>query len=156
MTHRERLTVPLSWVLLGLGVVASVAVTLLFYTPPLLALLVTLAAAAATAAVLRAQSALVVADVAGLRAGRSCVGWEWVTGVRVLGPDEVEDRLRGRTDVRCWRLLRPYLDRVVRIELADPADPHPAWLVASRHPEALAAAVAAHLAPAPAREDTPS
>ncbi|SDE37497.1 DUF3093 domain-containing protein [Auraticoccus monumenti] len=163
MTHRERLTVPVSWVLLGAVVVGSLTLTCLFATPPLVALLVTLVATAGTVAVLVSQSAPVVADADGLRAGRSRIGWEWVAGARVLSPEEVQDRVRGRADVRCWRLLRPYLDQVVRIELADPADPHPAWLVASRHPEALAAAVTAHLVPAgeatprpTAREDTPS
>lgn len=160
MTHRERLTVPASWVLLGLGVVGSITLTCLFATPPAVAVAVTLAALAGTAAFLLAQSTPVVADTTGLRAGRARIGWEHVAGARVLSPEEVQDVLRGRADVRCWRVLRPYLDRVVRVEVADPADPHPAWLVASRHPEALAAAVTSHLAAggtrATAREDTPS
>ena len=44
-------------------------------------------------------------------------------------------------DARAYLLLRPYLKRAVRVEIADPADPTPYWLVATRHPETLAAAL---------------
>ncbi|MFC6344403.1 DUF3093 family protein [Nocardioides hankookensis] len=40
-------------------------------------------------------------------------------------------------------LLRPYLKRAVRVEITDPADPAPYWLVATRRPEELAGALAA-------------
>ena len=46
-------------------------------------------------------------------------------------------------DARAYLLLRPYLNRAVRVEITDPADPTPYWLVSSRHPEALAAALGA-------------
>ena len=37
--------------------------------------------------------------------------------------------------------LRPYLSRAVRIGIDDPADPTPYWLVSSRRPDRLAAAL---------------
>jgi hypothetical protein len=44
-------------------------------------------------------------------------------------------------DARAYLLLRPYLKRSVRVEITDPADPTPYWLVATRHPTQLAAAL---------------
>ena len=44
-------------------------------------------------------------------------------------------------DARAYLLLRPYLKRAVRVEITDPADPTPYWLVSTRHPDRLAAAV---------------
>ena len=38
-----------------------------------------------------------------------------------------------------YLLLRPYVGRAVRVEVVDPHDPTPYWVVASRHPDALAA-----------------
>lgn len=152
MDHRERLTVPLGWVLLALGVVASITITCLFVTPPLVTAVITLAALAVTAGVLWTQSALVATDADGLQAGRAAVGWRWVGAARVLSGDEVEDRIRGRADVAAWRLSRPYLRRVVRVELDDPADPHPAWLIGTRRPDALVAAIEHHRA-RPGRAD---
>jgi hypothetical protein len=50
--------------------------------------------------------------------------------------------LRGpRVDPAAHTLLRPYLKRAVCISLADPGKGVPYWLVATRHPEDLAAAI---------------
>ena len=53
---------------------------------------------------------------------------------RVAGPE---------ADARAYLLLRPYLKRAVRVEIADTDDPAPYWLLSSRHPEELARAVRA-------------
>ena len=44
-------------------------------------------------------------------------------------------------DARAYLLIRPYLQAPVRVDVRDPADPTPYWLVSTRHPEQLAAAV---------------
>ena len=46
-------------------------------------------------------------------------------------------------DARAYLLLRPYLKRGVRVEIADPADPTPYWLVSCRRPDRVVAAVEA-------------
>ena len=51
---------------------------------------------------------------------------------RLAGPD---------ADARAYLLLRPYLKRAVRVEILDPADPTPYWLVATRRPETLVSAL---------------
>jgi hypothetical protein len=38
-------------------------------------------------------------------------------------------------------VLRPYVKTAVEITLADPDDPVPYWLVSTRHPQRLAAAM---------------
>ena len=50
-------------------------------------------------------------------------------------------------DARAFLVLRPYLKRAVRVPMQDPADPTPYWLVGSRHPDALAAAINARPRP---------
>lgn len=42
-------------------------------------------------------------------------------------------------DVRAFLMLRPWVKTVVRVEIADPSDPTPYWLVSTRHPQSLAA-----------------
>ena len=44
-------------------------------------------------------------------------------------------------DARAYLLLRPYLKRAVRINVRDDRDPAPYWLVSTRDPDRLAAAV---------------
>jgi hypothetical protein len=49
---------------------------------------------------------------------------------------------RGRhLDARAWLCMRGWVDPVVKIPLEDPDDPTPYWLVSSRNPEGLKAAL---------------
>ena len=51
---------------------------------------------------------------------------------------------RGRElDARAYLCLRGWIAGGVRVELTDPADPTPYWLVSSRDPAGLAAAITA-------------
>jgi hypothetical protein len=68
----------------------------------------------------------------------------------VIGAVEVVDRgrirdLRGPgADARVFTALRPWSARDgLLVEIIDPEDPHPAWLVSSRHPARAAAALTA-------------
>ena len=58
-------------------------------------------------------------------------------------PDNLDDLAQQvEADARAFLLLRPYVKTAVRVDLEDPADPTPYWLLSSRRPEALAAALA--------------
>jgi len=46
-------------------------------------------------------------------------------------------------DARAWLVIRGWIDPVVKIELGDPDDPVPYWLVSSRKPQELVAALQA-------------
>lgn len=46
-----------------------------------------------------------------------------------------------RLDARAFLVIRGWIDPVVRIELIDPNDPVPYWLVSTRDPQALALAI---------------
>ena len=51
-------------------------------------------------------------------------------------------------DARAFTLFRGWVDPVVRVHLTDPDDPAPYWLLSTRRPEELRAALAAeHAAP---------
>lgn len=65
----------------------------------------------------------------------------------LLGPAEPLDAEETRrvhgvdADARAFLLTRPYLKRSVKVTVSDPADPTPYWLVSTRHPRELAAAL---------------
>jgi Protein of unknown function (DUF3093) len=46
-----------------------------------------------------------------------------------------------RLDARSFLVIRGWIDPVVRLELVDPNDPVPYWLVSTRNPEAVSAAI---------------
>ncbi len=65
----------------------------------------------------------------------------------LLGPAEPLDAEETRrvhgvdADARAFLLTRPYLKRSVKVVVQDPADRTPYWLLSTRHPRELAAAL---------------
>jgi hypothetical protein len=140
--YAERLTVPLRWWAQGTMLVASMWLAVLAATPEVVAWSVTAVALAIMVALFVGYGRPRVA-VEGdtLRAGRAHIALEHVGEVTALDAEGVR-RLAGvDADARAYLLLRPYLKRGVRIDIADPADPAPYWLVSCRRPEALVTAV---------------
>jgi hypothetical protein len=76
-----------------------------------------------------------------LRAGRATVPLA-VTGEAVPATGDAARIERGTgLDARAFLVIRGWIRDVVRVPIADPADPAPYWLVSTRHPNELAAAI---------------
>ena len=142
VTFRERLWPgPLGWALV-LGFSAFVAIALLPVDPR-----VAVGAAAVTAVVgvVVAVRTSPVVTVAGgeLQAGRAHIP------VAVLGPPRALDRAGVRaalgpgSDARVHACLRAWISSAVEVPVVDPADPTPSWLLSSRRPSELVAALEA-------------
>lgn len=142
--YRERL-VPGWWVwIIALGLVAMIAIA---YG----------AALGATAGWLTAVGGMALAigliwtgaprlgvSAAGVEAAGACLPLWAVGEVRIVGPDEIA-ALRGPgADARLYAVLRPSAGRAgLLIHVTDDDDPHPAWLLTTRHPDRMAAAITA-------------
>ena len=141
-TYTEMLHVPLRWWALLTMFLASILLAFLVATPAWVAFAVTGALTAVAVVVLVAYGAARVAvEGETFRAGRAHIP------VPLLGTPVALDAQASRllagmdADARAYLLLRPYLKRGVWVELTDPADPTPYWLVSSRRPEDLAGAL---------------
>ena len=144
MDYAERLTVPLRWWAQGTMLVASLWLALVVAVPGVIAWPVTAAALALMVALFVSYGrARVAVDGSTLRAGRAHVPLEHVGGVTALDADDVRRQAGVDADARAYLLLRPYLKRGVRVDITDPADPTPYWLVSCRRPQALASALEA-------------
>ncbi|MEO7352425.1 MAG: DUF3093 domain-containing protein [Marmoricola sp.] len=78
-----------------------------------------------------------------LHAGNAHISVDLLGPVEPLDPEETR-RVHGvDADARAFLMTRPYLKRSVKVTLADPADRTPYWLVSTRHPRELAAALTA-------------
>lgn len=148
--YRERLSVPLRWWVQGTMLVVSLWLAFVVALPFVLAWVIGGLALALMAVLLLAYGAPQVTVSGGeLRAGRARIGAEHLGAVTALDP-EAARRLAGReADARAFLLLRPYLKRGVKVEITDPADPAPYWLIGTRHPDRLAAALTDGLRGAP-------
>jgi Protein of unknown function (DUF3093) len=141
-SYRERLFAPPLWWVVGMLTMLTFGA--IVWTG--FDLLVTLAVFAAliilTAAFLVnwGRATIAVAD-GELRVGKDRLPLADVGQVRPL--DEAHARaLRGpRADPRAYVLIRPYLRLAVYVEVARPAADTPYWLLATRRPAELAAAI---------------
>lgn len=58
-------------------------------------------------------------------------------------------------DARAFTLFRGWIDPVVKVNLTDPQDPTPYWLISTRRPERLLQALAAEREAAPEADSAP-
>lgn len=138
--YRERLRVPLPWAVGALGIAVLLAAEVHAGAGGWRAVVpyVVLPLAAVAALVLASRRELRVADgvlhVPGARAPLTAFGQP-----RVLDR-EAWRRVRGpQADERAWVAATPWLSTGVLLPVVDPEDDTPYWLVATRHPERLAA-----------------
>jgi hypothetical protein len=137
-THTERLVAPVLW--WGLVVLAAVIVgwLLLVATSPAVAGGVAAVTLLVGGAGLWRWGALRdPAEPGRFRAGEASLVSPDLGTVVALDPSAWRAALaRAGTD-RAFLLTRPWIDRGVRVEVADPADPTPYWLVSTRRPAAV-------------------
>ncbi len=142
MHYSERLFVPLRWWVQGTMLIATLWLAVVVATPPLVAAVVAfLAMSLLASGFLRYGGAKIIVSGGELRAGRAHIGLDQVGDITPLDADATR-RLAGvEADARAFLLLRPYLKRSVQVEIDDPSDPAPYWLISTRHPDRLAAAL---------------
>lgn len=132
------------------------AIATMFLASGLLALLVAGLGpwAFVVVAVLLAITAAVLLSYGGARvevssehlvAGRARIPLRLLSQPRALDADATRTRIGPLADARAYLLLRPYVAGSVVVDVTDPADPTPYWLLSTRHPDALAAALAARV-----------
>jgi hypothetical protein len=140
--YDERLGVPLRWWVQGTMLVATLWIAVVVAVPGPTAWVVTALALALMAGLFVSYGAARVQVSGGvLRAGRARIGGEHLGSSTALDAEATRRVAGPEADARAYLLLRPYLKRAVKVEVLDPADPAPYWLVGTRHPEELAAAL---------------
>jgi hypothetical protein len=141
-SYRERLLVPVSYWLLAVPSIAFLGAEAWFIAggivPPL-----TLGILSVIAAIFLINWGNAKIEVAGgvLRAGRDTLPLSEAGEIVALDEKQAA-LLRGpRADPAAHLFLRPYVKRGVYIAIADPSDGVPYWLVSTRHPDRLVAAM---------------
>ncbi len=138
----ERLGVPLRWWVQGTMLVATLWLAMIVALPALLAWGITVATMVLLCAALWSYgSARILVGDGELLVGRARIGVEHLGAAQALDPEQTRRTAGVEADARAFLLLRPYLKRAVRVEITDRRDPAPYWLVATRRPDELAAAL---------------
>lgn len=141
-TYDERLAVPLRWWVQGVMFLATVWLAVVVAMPALWAWSLTAAALGLLSLSFLAYGSARVSVADGtFRAGPARIEAIHLGRAEPLDEEATRRTAGVGADARAYLLLRPYLKRAVRVEIVDPADPAPYWLVSTRHPEGLADAL---------------
>ncbi len=139
MEYDERLSVPLRWWVQGTMLVASLWLAVVVALPQAAAWAITAVAMGCLTVGLVAYGAPRVTVRDGmLLAGRARIGAAHLGASAALDAEATRRTAGVDADARAYLLLRPYLKRAVRVEITDPADRTPYWLIGSRRPDELA------------------
>ncbi len=144
--YQERLYVPLRWWVQATMFLATVWLAFIVALPTWIAW----TGSGALLAVVFGMFAWIGASSVEVRDGVLYVGPAQIA-LQHLGSVEPLDKEATRrvhgvdADVRAFLHTRPYISQAVKITITDPDDPTPYWLVSTRHPRKLAAALSAPL-----------
>jgi hypothetical protein len=133
------------WLILGLFAL-SLVVAVLAWIPTLTAVGICLVFCGLVVwAGLAVGGTRIRADAEALEVGRNRIEWRWLDRVRGCDAETMTTVLHSSHQIGSFLVTRPWISTGVVLRLADPADPHPAWIISSRHPDRLAAVVRGHL-----------
>jgi len=140
--YQERLHVPLRWWVQATMFLATFWLALIVALPAWIAWV---ASAALLAGIYGIFGWLGSAQVQ-VRDGMLCAGLARIPLSQVGAAEALDKdatrRVHGvEADARAFLVTRPYISRAVKVAIDDPADPTPYWLISSRHPRQLAAAL---------------
>jgi len=139
---RERLSPgPAAWCgAVGLGVIVGVTLWPLAHV---VAAVVGVVTAVATLAALVATAPVIEVTDGRLRAGKAQIAVDLLGAVTTMDDAEaMRTALGPALDGRAFVCLRAWARTGVQVELKDPLDPTPYWLLSTRRPQELAAALA--------------
>jgi hypothetical protein len=141
MLFRERLTVPIMWWVLASLFALSVLLAVGAYLGPVWGIGTALATVMVAAAIFISAAVVISIDAREIRIGRASIEHAYIASSQALAAEEARQRAGVGADARAHLVLRPYVRTAVEITLDDPQDPVPYWLVSTRRPQQLAAAL---------------
>jgi hypothetical protein len=142
VAYSERLYVPLRWWVQATMLLATLWLAFVVAMPAWAAWSATAVALVVTFGLMAWLGSVRVA----VRDGTLYAGAAHIS-LDLLGPAEPLDAEETRrvhgvdADARAFLVTRPYLKRSVKVVVEDPADRTPYWLLSTRHPRELAAAL---------------
>ncbi len=137
--YREKLR-PAWWMVVATGLFLP-ATTLIFLPLSIpLGLGAGMALWGGSLGLLWALSPTISTDGQTISAGRAQIERTFVGELEAFYGEDARQQRGPKLDARAWLVIRPWVDPVVKITIADPADPTPYWIVSSRRPEQFIAA----------------
>lgn len=138
--YRERLS-PSLWALGAAAICGPMAALVFSPIDTTLALVVGLVVAVGVVALLVVLSPVVEVRDGELRAGRAHIPVDLLGEPRGCVAEEARTARGSGLDRRAWHAIRGGIDGIVTVPVIDPEDPTPMWVVSTRTPDRLVAAI---------------
>ncbi len=139
--YRERLWASV-WVYLTTALVIPASLLVFLPINFTAGVIVAIAIYAGCVGVLIATSPVIEVSSEQLTAGRARLPIAFIGEVTGHSGEEATLQRGQKLDARAWLMIRGWVSPVVRIEVSDTKDPTPYWLVSTRQPAAMVAAIA--------------
>lgn len=137
---RERLW-PAPWLFISTALVIPASLLVFLPISIVAGVIVAIALYAVCVVALVIASPVLEVDAESFRAGRATLPLGIVRSASAHRAADATAERGVRLDARAWLLIRGWVSPVVKVELDDPSDPTPYWLVSSRRPDELVAAL---------------
>ena len=141
MLFHERLTVPVIWWVIAALFSLSVLLAVGAYLGAAWGLGSSVATMLIAAAIFVSASIVISVDAQEIRVGRASIEHAYIAASRALDAEQTHLRAGVEADASAHLVLRPYIKTAVEITLDDEDDPVPYWLISTRNPQRLAAAL---------------
>jgi len=138
--YRERLW-PAPWVFVATGLVIPASLLVFLPISTTAGVVCAIVLYGAIVVILLATTPTVEVDDALFTAGRARLPRTAIASVTSFTGEEATKQRGTALDARAWLLLRGWIPGVVKVQLDDPSDPTPYWLVSTRHPTELTKAL---------------
>lgn len=141
-TYREKLW-PAPWLYIATALVMPASLLVLLPINAFVGLVTAIVLYAGCVLLLVGTSPVLQVTSTHFLAGRARLPLTAVGEVSSFEGEEAKLELGQRLDARSWLLIRGWIAPVVKVEILDEKDPTPFWVVSTRHPKAVVAAIEA-------------
>lgn len=138
--YRERLWAS-AWLYVAMALVIPASLLVFWPINPSVGVGVAIALYSGCVAILLFSSPAIEVTDQDFVAGGARIPRTFIGAVQSYREPEATLQRGQKLDARAWLLIRGWVSPVVKIENLDPHDPTPYWLVSSRRPEQLEAAL---------------
>jgi len=138
--YREKLW-PTPWVFVATALVIPASILVLVPISLFAGIVTAAVLYGGCVALLVASSPVVQVKDGILSAGRARITVDMLGEAEAFSGAAATDQRGPGLDARAWMLIRGWISPIVRVPIVDATDPAPYWLVSSRQPTKLAAAI---------------
>jgi len=138
--YREKLW-PAPWIYISSALVIPASLLVLFPVNITAGIFTAIALYAGIVITLIATSPVIQVTETHFLAGKARLPLEFAGEASAFTGEEAKLERGQRLDARAWLLIRGWISPVVKVEIRDEKDPTPYWIISTRDPDAVVAAL---------------